>query len=76
MKHSLNMPGRYYTKNGTIKLMQIDKELINWFEKELDKTPYGRVGLVFVLHEGKIVKIEKIHHKKLEYPFDKKIETS
>jgi hypothetical protein len=33
--------------------------LLGWLRGELVKTQYGKVGLVFTVHEGKIVAIEK-----------------
>jgi hypothetical protein len=41
-------------------------DLIEWLRRELDNTQYGKVGLVFTLHQGEITGIERttsIHGK-------------
>lgn len=37
---------------------EIDK-LIDWLKAEVKTVPYGKVGLMFTLHQGMIVSIEK-----------------
>lgn len=33
--------------------------LLQWLRDELQRTQYGKVGLLFTVHEGKIVALEK-----------------
>ena len=40
--------------------MKIDTESLRWLEKELGGLEYGEVGLIFVVHAGRIVKRKKI----------------
>ena len=40
--------------------MKIDPESLNWLEMELDKIRYGEVGLIFIIHDGRITKRKKI----------------
>lgn len=40
--------------------MTVDSESLRWLEKELQQLEYGEVGLIFVVHAGKIVKRKKI----------------
>ena len=35
------------------------EKLINWLKEEVKVVPYGKVGLVFTLHQGIVVAIEK-----------------
>ena len=37
---------------------------IDWMRKELQKTPYGEIGLLFTLHNSGIVGVDKISKKK------------
>lgn len=37
---------------------EIDR-LIDWLKTEVRAVPYGKVGLLFTLHQGQIVAIEK-----------------
>jgi len=40
--------------------LKIDPESLNWLEAQLDKIQYGEVGLIFILHDGRITKRKKI----------------
>lgn len=40
--------------------MKIDPESLNWLETELNRVRYGEVGLIFILHDGRITKRKKI----------------
>ncbi|HUS83797.1 MAG TPA: hypothetical protein VMX56_01530 [Anaerolineales bacterium] len=40
--------------------MKIDPESLNWLETELSRIRYGEVGLIFILHDGRITKRKKI----------------
>jgi len=40
--------------------MKVDSESLNWLETELNRIRYGEVGLIFILHNGKITKRKKI----------------
>jgi len=40
--------------------LKIDPESLNWLETQLDKIQYGEVGLIFILHNGRITKRKKI----------------
>ena len=41
-------------------------DLITWLKEELNHTAYGKVGLIFTLHQGQVTGIERttsIHGK-------------
>jgi len=40
--------------------LKIDPESLNWLETELNRIRYGEVGLIFILHDGRITKRKKI----------------
>lgn len=40
--------------------MKVDSESLKWLEMELNQVRYGEVGLIFILHDGRIVKRKKI----------------
>jgi len=40
--------------------VKIDPESLNWLETELSRIRYGEVGLIFILHDGRITKRKKI----------------
>jgi len=40
--------------------VKIDPESLNWLETELNRIRYGEVGLIFILHDGRITKRKKI----------------
>ena len=40
--------------------MKIDSEALSWLETELQRIQYGEVGLIFVIHAGRIVKRKRI----------------
>jgi len=40
--------------------LKIDQESLSWLESQLDKIQYGEVGLIFILHDGRITKRKKI----------------
>jgi len=39
---------------------QIDPESLSWLETEINRVRYGEVGLIFILHDGRITKRKKI----------------
>lgn len=40
--------------------VKIDPESLSWLETELNRVRYGEVGLIFILHDGRITKRKKI----------------
>lgn len=40
--------------------VKIDPATLSWLETELQRLEYGEVGIVFVVHDGRIVKRKKI----------------
>ncbi len=51
--------------------MKLNPEYIEWLEIEIEKINFGEVGVLFKIHEGKIVGWEKISHKKEKIRIDK-----
>jgi hypothetical protein len=44
------------------------KEMFSWLQENLDTIGYGEVGLVFTVHDGKVVGEEYIKRRKRRVP--------
>ena len=42
--------------------------LIAWLREALTTTPYGEVGVIFRMHQGRIVTADRIHKEKYKLP--------
>ena len=50
----------------------MDPEIIDWIDKEIERMDHGEVGVIFVIHEGKIQRYRKILEIKEQITLDKK----
>jgi len=50
----------------------MDRDLIEWIDKEIERMDHGEVGVIFVIHEGKIKRRKKILEIKEQIILDKK----
>jgi len=50
----------------------MDPKIIDWIDKEINRIDHGEVGIIFVIHEGKIQRYKKILEIKEQINLDKK----
>ena len=40
------------------------KDSLTWLDEEVQRSEYGEVGVIFTMHAGRVVGIEKVDRKK------------
>ena len=50
----------------------MDPDLIEWIDREIKRLEYGEVGIIFVIHEGRVQRYKKIVEIKEQKTLDKK----